>query len=674
MDESRARRHLSKDFMEAMHTNPKILQARKNGRAQKIRQLHEDLIKSSRKLSDNSYSQSGNQYSQYQQNSYQGQQQQYGDQNQETYADVGSWNGENWEFSGEVPFDLTSRSFKYSGCSAIKSYDENRAYETGNPMVMDTYAVFRLCPSGQCNKYSITGCSKNYGEYAVEMKTFLSYILGFYDERYEDYCNYCEPCDWEYQATAKTALQACYATLEQQGNQQALDAQQQAWQDYYNANNGDMSGWNANNPYGGNMNYNNYNNNGAGGNNNWNANYNNYNYNNNANYDANDGSDYGNRRLYQGYYDEDGQWFDESDNAGQYNNGQYNNGQYNVNNEQANGYGNNNGYGYGNNMNGYWGADGRFYQNGDNAFVQTYQLTQCQDGSWCDQCEFEMEQIFGGCDDYICGDYYTYCSDLYGETKSFDVSEYLECNEYEASDGNTYYIGPHCGSDHYTISLGVFSDENCLDYIGEDISLSKVLGFQYSNSDLFQLPKDCVSCDGAEEYEANLNSGTGRYGDYVSAPKTDVEGVVAVCRALYETSAQCNMNMKNFAQISKYMSAYELDLEKRNCGFIGNIIHGAYDENGEIQLKANSFDFSDWRNPQQYKKLKMPVGQAILLSFSIIAFVAAAAAAVFTHRSLTRTSNPWKLKQLNGDEELQRTESGIALSRSQSASGVPPLI
>jgi hypothetical protein len=176
-----------------------------------------------------------------------------------------------------------------------------------------------------------------------------------------------------------------------------------------------------------------------------------------------------------------------------------------------------------------------------------------------------------------------------------------------------------------------------------------------------------------DDYEENANNGNGRYGDYVSAPQTDADGVVAVCRALYATSAQCNTNMNNFAQISQYMSAYELDLEKRNCGFISNIIHGAYDENGNILLKADSFDFADWRNPQQYKKLKMPVGQAILLSLSIIAFVAAAAAAVFTHRSLTRSSNPWKLQQPMGNDELvERTDSGIGLARSQS--GVVPIL
>lgn len=157
------------------------------------------------------------------------------------------------------------------------------------------------------------------------------------------------------------------------------------------------------------------------------------------------------------------------------------------------------------------------------------------------------------------------------------------------------------------------------------------------------------------------------------APETDEDGVVAVCRALYEGSAQCNMNMNNFNQISRYMSQYELDIEKRYCAFIENIIYGAYDESGEILLQPESFDFSDWRNPRQYRKLKMPVGQAIFLSLSIILLIAAAAAAVFTHRSITRKNSPWRPKRMSNDE-LEHTPSGIGLARSQSGPGASPLI
>lgn len=299
-------------------------------------------------------------------------------------------------------------------------------------------------------------------------------------------------------------------------------------------------------------------------------------------------------------------------------------------------------------------------------------MYQCKDGSTCDFCTSQNEEQFDVCDDYICGDYYTYCSDLYGQQQdNFDPLNFLECTAWENSYGQQYYIAPHCGSDHYTISLGVFSDENCLTYIGEDVSLATVLGFQYSDQDIFKLPKECISCDGAEEYEQNNQANEGRYGAYVSSPQTTTDGVVAMCSALYSGSAQCNMNMNNFEQISRYMSQYEMDQEARYCAFIENILYGAYDESGEILLSPEQFDFADWRNPHQYKKLRMSVGQAVGLSLSIILCVALLAAAAVTNRQLTRQSTPWKPKR---DSVLARQNSGIVMGRSRSGPGAAPLI
>ena len=494
MNDIRARWLLNKEFMHAMHSNPRLSEAREKNRARKIRNLHAELIKSSRKLTYSDYEQqaySGQQayYNQQQQYQQDGQTDQYQYQEGQAYTDTGTWDGQYWNFSStEFPFDLSSRAFKYSGCAAIKTYNEERAYETGNPMIVDTYAVFRLCPADKCNKYSITGCGKNYGEYAVQMKTYLSYILGFYGGLYQDYCEYCEPCDYEYQALEKTTLQQCYATYQQQNYESAQQVQQQAWEDYYNSNNGDMSGWNVytQGSYGGDSNFQSYNQyyNQARS---YNGNYNNYN-----------GNNYGNRKLDQGgYFDGNGNWVDDSNYnsnyyANNYNNANYNNGNYNQ--AQSGGY---------DTANGYWGGDGVWYQyknqgnngNNGNNDDQGMEYLECMDGSICDSCQYFQEQEFLFCDDYTCGDYYTYCSDLYGESQQgFDASDYLECTEYENKYGITYYIGPHCGSDHYTISLGVFSDENCLDYIGDDISLASVLGFQYNDD---WLPKECISCDGA---------------------------------------------------------------------------------------------------------------------------------------------------------------------------------
>lgn len=477
-----AQRRLSKEFMQAMHSQPKIIGSNKKVRAEKVRKLNEQLMQASRKLENQGY-QFYNQ--QAQQSGWEGQYEQG-----QAYADMGEWNGQYWEFADAVPFDMTARAFKYSGCAAIKSYDVERAYENGNPMVMDTYAVFRLCPADKCNKYSLTGCGSNYGEYAIDMNTYLTYVLSFYEERYEQFCEYCAPCDWEYTAQAKTSLAQCYADLTQQEYQYANDKKKQAWQDYYNSNNGDMSGWNAyENVNGQDMAY--------GGDQSFQT-YNNY-------YNAAKG--YENTDYYQPYnnggrkLEEDGD--SDVDEYGNYVDGdadEANDASYQyANDEEVDQEAYDQYQEAVNNQEGYWGADGKFYMYDQQQQQEVYpeqQTYQCLDGSMCDYCQMMQEQEYATCDDYVCGDYYTYCSDLYGQQNDLDMMDFLECQGFETEGGEIYYVGPHCGSDHFTISLGVFSDENCVNSVGETVSLSYVLGFDFDDNDLFKLPKECISCDG----------------------------------------------------------------------------------------------------------------------------------------------------------------------------------
>ena len=145
-----------------------------------------------------------------------------------------------------------------------------------------------------------------------------------------------------------------------------------------------------------------------------------------------------------------------------------------------------------------------------------------------------------------------------------------------------------------------------------------------------------------------------------------------MCSALLEMSAQCNMHLENYDQMSRVMSQWEVDNEERNCAFIENIVYGAYDESGDILLQPEQFDFKDWRNAEQYKKLKIPASQAVGLALSIIAVVAFIATAVVTQRALTRQSTPWKPKQDPND--LSRQNSGIVMGRSRSGPGAAPLI
>mmetsp|Transcript_26025 Transcript_26025/g.54501 ORF Transcript_26025/g.54501 Transcript_26025/m.54501 type:complete len:397 (-) Transcript_26025:150-1340(-) len=263
-----------------------------------------------------------------------------------------------------------------------------------------------------------------------------------------------------------------------------------------------------------------------------------------------------------------------------------------------------------------------------------------------------------------------------------DLYQFLECTEYVNEYGQAYFVGPHCGSDHYTISLGVFSDENCVNYLGETVSLSKVLGYGYDDESFFHLPHECISCDGAQQFEEDeeryeeMYHGQGIYGDYVEAPNAEFDDVVAMCAALFERSAQCNIHMTNYGMMAKYMETIDVEYEKRYCNFIDNIVYGTYNEGGDIKLKADTFDFNDWKNPEQYKKMQMPAGQAVGLALSILLVIALAALAFVTQRSLTRGGSPWQPRRFfNKQKDIERQQSGIVMGRSQSGiPNNPPLI
>merc|ERR1712194_396588 len=627
-------------------------------------------------------------------------------------------------------FDLTARSFKYSGCAAIKAFDPEQATQNGNPMVVDTYAVFRLCPEDSCNKYSLTGCGKNYGEYVVEMSTYLEFMLEFYESHYGAYCEYCYPCDYTYQVMKRQTQGNCYETMNIREYTEQQETQQLAWADYYQQNFGDMSEYTkAKEEYQQEMTEQMNNANQQQQAQSWGQSY----ANSNNGY-ANSNNGY-NRKLDGGYYSDYVAYAngDDSTNNGQDNansaysyaannagSGNYNSIYGNQQQQNTNGYTNYNEYGVYvdlcmSDADGYTDSSGREYDISCDEYESKMMI--CTDGSLCDYCEFAVDQQYMPCDEYVCKDYYTYCSELYepnykkmynddyqqqqnnddyqyyGEqqyqykyrnnnggyeyyeydyteqTEQNELYQFLECTEYVNEYDQQYFVGPHCASDHYTISLGVFADENCVEYLGETISLSKVLGYGYDEESFFHLPHECISCDGAQQFDeeeerySEMYMGQGVYGNYIEAPNAEFDDIVAMCAALFERSAQCNIHMNNYEMMAKYMENLDAEFEQRYCNFVDNIVYGSYDESGEIKLRADSFDLSDWRNPEQYKKMKMPAGQAVGLALSILLVVALSALAFVTQRSLTRRSTPWKPKRLSKMDQdpsaIEQEDAGI---------------
>jgi len=85
----------------------------------------------------------------------------------------------------EAELDLTAYSIKYVKCQFVKSYDDELAEDEDSASVLQTnrFIVFRLCPS--------SNCSYKYGEYLVDMDTYLEAAVEYQQEQQEEMCNYC---------------------------------------------------------------------------------------------------------------------------------------------------------------------------------------------------------------------------------------------------------------------------------------------------------------------------------------------------------------------------------------------------------------------------------------------------------------------------------------------------
>ncbi|GKZ00329.1 hypothetical protein MPSEU_000985800 [Mayamaea pseudoterrestris] len=81
---------------------------------------------------------------------------------------------------GDDAFDanwVAGYSLKFQGCHHISQWNDNIESEEDVRIATKRLVRFRLCPSDSCSKTSGTGCGDGYGDYVVDMNTYLSYYV-----------------------------------------------------------------------------------------------------------------------------------------------------------------------------------------------------------------------------------------------------------------------------------------------------------------------------------------------------------------------------------------------------------------------------------------------------------------------------------------------------------------
>lgn len=89
----------------------------------------------------------------------------------------------------QVELDISGYEIKFQQCQFVKAYDDELAEDEESKTVLATkrFVVFRLCPSGSCES-----CAYNFGEYVIDMDTYLEAATEYFVQDREGMCGLCE--------------------------------------------------------------------------------------------------------------------------------------------------------------------------------------------------------------------------------------------------------------------------------------------------------------------------------------------------------------------------------------------------------------------------------------------------------------------------------------------------
>jgi hypothetical protein len=95
---------------------------------------------------------------------------------------------------------------------------------------------------------------------------------------------------------------------------------------------------------------------------------------------------------------------------------------------------------------------------------------------------------------HACKNYGKACKNYHSNMQyNEDDNQYLQCTEFVVGNENVY-IGPHCGSDGYTLTLGIFQDNECTELIGDQVDFAYYTGLSLNDDLSFYSNPTCVSC------------------------------------------------------------------------------------------------------------------------------------------------------------------------------------
>ena len=300
---------------------------------------------------------------------------------------------------------------------------------------------------------------------------------------------------------------------------------------------------------------------------------------------------------------------------------------------------------------------GRYVMEVDEYLQATVQEQANQLDYMCQNCDEQCNDDGTGCSG--CG-MFCYMRDNPEAYGYVDAANYIECQQIEMNnnnnngddavaaendegdqqnedDGNQFqlYIGPRCSSNGDQITLGLFSDEYCLEPYTE-LSPEDVLGYNISYQLLSHTydtnGNNCLSC---KEYNENGNDDDANNGNQDDGnngnDQQDADDVNEMCERVYGSAAKCESiyGIDGFVQGNREDGDYENQVENEFmvCEYINSLLTDSYTETGDINLVGESFNM--YRDVTPLQKTTF-----YLLSFSIVVLMVIA---FFIQRQIDRS-------------------------------------
>ena len=205
---------------------------------------------------------------------------------------------------------------------------------------------------------------------------------------------------------------------------------------------------------------------------------------------------------------------------------------------------------------------------------QKYYYTYDEDGNVVENYEYVEEDDFYS--NLNCTDYDSYCVDSYGnsvcaennngndDTYSITPEEYLDFIDCTQVDGG-YYLRPRCDAYSETLTMGVYHDQFCAQYAGDEVSISSFnLGINQTYFQEFGNYAGCQDCSENNEppyFNANSN----------------------LCNRLDVESARCTSRTKSDLFVNNYTDS---SADTEQCSFMESVRFGTYDADGQIYVAS----------------------------------------------------------------------------------------